>query len=361
MSAAAQETDNAARQMKGDGGPSEHGPAVFAPRTARGPNRAPPLLLPRTESRPDPPWRPGPSAALPSGVGPMELGRISPKKLIVVVPPAPPPARSFGATTWFSFVGGALIAGAVGGYLVGYAQRIATPEQSSSVAEAEQAIPATEAVASREIARTPTSTPHLTVAAARVLRADEPAQLAISYWNAGLNVSVVIDGLASGSALEAGTPAAPNAWRLADADLKGAVIRPPPGFLGVMNLTLELRLADDTVVDRQTLQLEWEGEAAPAPTVSAEPSLRHPDASEFTFLMKRGAELMANRDISAARMMFQRAAETGDPRAALALAETYDPLVLDKLGATGIKPDIALARQWYEKAEALGSTVAPKR
>jgi hypothetical protein len=201
----------------------------------------------------------------------------------------------------------------------------------------------------------------LTVAAARVLRADEPAPLAISYWDAGLNVSVVVNGLTSGSALEAGTPAAPNAWRLADADLKGAVIRPPRGFLGVMNLTLELRLADDTVVDRQPLQLEWEGEAAPAPTASAAPSPRRPDASEFTFLMKRGAELMANRDISAARMMFQRAAETGDARAALALAETYDPLVLDKLGATGIKPDIARAREWYEKAEALGSTAAPKR
>src|SRR5262249_38934644 len=181
-----------------------------------------PLLLPRTEFRPEPPWRPGPSAALTNGVGPVELGRISPKKLIVVVPPAPPPVRSFGATTWFSFISGALIAGAVGGYVVGYAQRTATTERSSSVAETEQAIPATEAVAAREIARIPTSIPHLTVAAARVLRADEPAPLAISYWDAGLNVSVVIDGLTSGSVLEAGTRAGPNAWRLADADLKGA-------------------------------------------------------------------------------------------------------------------------------------------
>jgi hypothetical protein len=291
----------------------------------------------------------------------VELGRISPKKLIVVVPPAPPPMRSYGPTTWFSFIGGALIAGAVGGYLAGYAQRTTTPVRSSSVAETEQAIPATEAVASREIARTPTSMPHLTVAAARVLRADEPAPLAISYWNAGLNVSVVIDGLTSGSALEAGTPAAPNSWRLADADLKGAVIRPPRGFLGVMNLTLELRLADDTVVDRQTLQLEWEGENAPAPTASAEPSRRDLDASEMTFLKKRGAELLANQDISAARMMFQRAAEAGDATAAFALAETYDPSVLKKLGVTGIKPDIALAHEWYEKAETLGSTAAPER
>jgi TPR repeat protein len=81
----------------------------------------------------------------------------------------------------------------------------------------------------------------------------------------------------------------------------------------------------------------------------------------MTFLKKRGAEFMANQDVSAARMMFQRAAEAGDAAAAFALAETYDPSVLKKLGATGIKPDIALAHKWYEKAEALGSTAAPER
>jgi len=132
--------------MKAESGPSEHGPAVFAPRTARGPNGALPLLSPRTEFRPEPPWRPGPSAALTSSVGPVELGRISPKKLIVVVPPAPP-VRSFGATTWFSFVGGALIVGAVGGYMLASAQLTTARDRSSSIAEAEQAIPATAAEA----------------------------------------------------------------------------------------------------------------------------------------------------------------------------------------------------------------------
>src|SRR5215470_435910 len=153
--------------MKGDGGPSEHAPVVFAPRTARRPNHAPPLLLPRTELstelrtelstefRPEPPWRlPGPSAAPTSGVGPVELGRITPKKLIVVVPPAPPPVRSFGATTWFSFIGGALIAGAVGGYMMAYAQ-LTAPDRSSSITETEKAIPTTEPIASRETVQAP--------------------------------------------------------------------------------------------------------------------------------------------------------------------------------------------------------------
>jgi TPR repeat protein len=124
---------------------------------------------------------------------------------------------------------------------------------------------------------------------------------------------------------------------------------------------LELRLADGTVVDRKSLRLEWSGESAPAPTASAEPSQRHLGASEITFLMKRGAELMANGDVSAARMAFQPAAEAGVDAAAFALAETYDPLVLKKLGVIGAASDAVLARQWYEKAAALGSTAARER
>jgi hypothetical protein len=259
------------------------------------------------------------------------------------------------------FIGGALIAGGVGGYLGGYAQRVTAPERSSSVAEAEHAIPATEPVAAREPAPARILMPRLTVDAVRVSRADEPAPLTIAYADAGSNFSVMIDGLAPGSALGVGKPAAPNAWRLADADLERAVITPPRGFVGVMNLTFELRLADDVVGDRQSLQLEWAGESAPAPTVSAAPPLRHLDASEITLLVKRGTDLMASGDIVAARMMFQPAAEAGEANAAFALAETYDPLVLEKLATTGIKSDIALAHQWYEKAKELGSTAAPGR
>jgi TPR repeat protein len=59
--------------------------------------------------------------------------------------------------------------------------------------------------------------------------------------------------------------------------------------------------------------------------------------------------------------MFQPAAEAADAKAAFALARTYDPLAFEKMGVKGIRPDIALAHQWYEKAKALGSTAAPER
>jgi hypothetical protein len=259
-------------------------------------------------------------------------------------------------------IGGALLAGGVGGFLGSYAQRTTAPDRSPSVAETEHPIAPTEPDAAPETAPPRILLPRLMVEAERVFKADEPAPLTIAYEDAGPNVSVIIDGLAPGSALEAGSPAAANAWRLSSADLQRAVIRPPRGFVGVMNLIFELRLADDTVGDRQSLQLEWSSPVpAPAPAVSAVPPPRHLEASEIASLMKRGKDLMASGDVVAARMVFQLVAEAGEASAAFALAETYDPSVLDKLPTTGVQPDVALARQWYEKAKELGSPAAPGR
>jgi hypothetical protein len=199
----------------------------------------------------------------------------------------------------------------------------------------------------------------LTVDAVRVRQADETARLSISAADAGANVAVVIGGLAPGSSLSAGMQAGPNTWRLSTEDFNGAAITPPPGFVGTMDLTLELRLTDNAVVDRKGLQLEWLGKSALAPAKSQP---RQIEAAEIALMVKNGTAFMANGNIGAARMMFQPAAEAGNPVAAFALAETYDPLVLGKLGAKGgITPDVALAHNWYEKAKELGSTVAPER
>jgi DnaJ domain len=117
--------------------------------------------------------------------------------------------------------------------------------------------------------------------------------------------------------------------------------------------------SDHPVVERENLQPEPIGESTPAPVASAEPPQRHLDASEIASLVKRGMELAANGNIGAARMMFKPAAEAGDATAAFDFAETYDPWVLEKLGAKGVTPDVALAQQWYDKARALGSTATP--
>jgi hypothetical protein len=89
---------------------------------------------------------------------------------------------------------------------------------------------------------------------------------------------------------------------------------------------------------------------------------RQVDAAEIAAMMRRGELLLANADIAGARLVFQRAAESGDAAAAFALAETYDPTVLGKTGMKGgITGDVPMARMWYERARALGSTAAAER
>jgi hypothetical protein len=208
----------------------------------------------------------------------------------------------------------------------------------------------------------------LKVGAAQLQQADEPGRLTVSAVDAGADAAVVIGGLAPGWMLSTGTQVGPNRWRLSVEELTGATITPPRGFVGTIDLTLELRPADNSVTDRKSLWLEWSrnnapaldnGRALPAPSY---PQPHWLDASTIVLMVKRGTEHMANGNITAARMMFKPAAEAGDPLAAFELAETYDPLVLRKLNAEGgVTADVSLAQNWYQKAKVLGSAAAPER
>jgi NitT/TauT family transport system substrate-binding protein len=204
-----------------------------------------------------------------------------------------------------------------------------------------------------------TSSRQLTIGAVRPLLADEAATLTVSAKDAGPNAAVVIGGLAAGSTLSAGTKLGPNTWQLSAEELDRAVITPPRGFASAMDLALELRLADNTVVDRKSLKLEWMDRGVLVPAKS-EP--RQHSAAEVAAMMTSGAESMANGDVSGARLMYQRLAKEGEASAALALAESYDPPMLRKSNITrAITPDVAVAQSWYEKAKALGSPVAAVR
>jgi hypothetical protein len=104
---------------------------------------------------------------------------------------------------------------------------------------------------------------------------------------------------------------------------------------------------------------------APEPVVTVPtpppPSVRTLDQAEIGMLYRRGEELTAQGDIAAARLMFARAAEAGDARAALALGASYDPDVLKKLGVVGVAADPVRAREWYAKAAEFGSGEATRR
>jgi TPR repeat protein len=121
---------------------------------------------------------------------------------------------------------------------------------------------------------------------------------------------------------------------------------------------------------RNAYQSALQGQAPAAAATLAEPQVQiqapvspphRIDPDEVAAALKRANALIASKDIAAARLVLQRVANDGDAQAAVTLAETYDPAILERLSVYGMAPDIAMARQWYETAARLGSTEASQR
>jgi TPR repeat protein len=89
-----------------------------------------------------------------------------------------------------------------------------------------------------------------------------------------------------------------------------------------------------------------------------QPAAARLPADELAALLARGDTLFGNRDITSARLFYERGAEGGDAQAALRLGETYDAAFLDKAGLRGVHGDPAAAARWYWRAHALGAADA---
>jgi TPR repeat protein len=78
-------------------------------------------------------------------------------------------------------------------------------------------------------------------------------------------------------------------------------------------------------------------------------------------LVKKGHEQLAQGGIAQARLLYERAADAGLVLGAMAMATTYDPAELDRLGLLSLKPDREAARRWYERARQLGGADAEQQ
>jgi hypothetical protein len=78
-------------------------------------------------------------------------------------------------------------------------------------------------------------------------------------------------------------------------------------------------------------------------------------------MLQRGDEYLRQGDIASARLLYQQLARKNIAEGALGLGSTYDPEYLASLGVRGLKPEVEEARKWYEKARALGSSLAAQR
>jgi hypothetical protein len=102
------------------------------------------------------------------------------------------------------------------------------------------------------------------------------------------------------------------------------------------------------------------GTQAPKSTPSAPglpPAQLRLPAAEIAALLARGDTLFAQRDISSARLFYERAADAGEGRAALRLGKTFDPVFLD-FTHLGVRGDSAMAVSWYGRARELGEAEA---
>jgi hypothetical protein len=112
---------------------------------------------------------------------------------------------------------------------------------------------------------------------------------------------------------------------------------------------------------RAETQAELPPSPAPDHAAPVSQTVRELDPGSIKLLMQQGEQFVASGDLVAARLVYRRAAESGNAAAALALGATFDPVVLAKIGVKGMGADVEKARSWYEKAKEFGSPDAPRR
>ena len=204
-----------------------------------------------------------------------------------------------------------------------------------------------------------------------------------------------VRGLPPMAALSDGHSIAPGAWAVSLGALPDLKIMLPAGALGRSEIVITLVTVDGSVLaeTKATLAIaaarQFErGQAqrdagppggatmlragaplqTPPPPAAAEPRAPAPDQSvtpqdreRAQRMMKKGDEQLEEGNVSAARLLYERAAEAGLAQAAMALAATFDAAEFARLKLRGVEADANEARRWYERARQLGAPGAEER
>ncbi len=239
---------------------------------------------------------------------------------------------------------------------------------------------------------------------------NEPLALGVSVDTPDAGATVTVRGMPPGARLTAGVPLSFTEWRVPSEEISNTMVIPPTDFVGELNLSAELRSSEGAAQVTSFMQLVWKAAApatalvtssaatastAPAPQLPQPPQLQPPpqtqpqqqqqiaslpaanatapapqpradgvrelSPNEIAGLVRRGQELLANGDVKAARLLLLRAAEAHDARAALALAKTFDPIMLRQFSTADPGPDLAQARNWYQRAREWGAPEAQRQ
>lgn len=203
----------------------------------------------------------------------------------------------------------------------------------------------------------------------------EALPLKIAAGSVPTSALLLISGLPPTASLTAGRMFASGTWALRLSDLDGLKIETRLDAAGQVPLALSVVTLDGRVVAERTVSLIFASAStaetsAPAERAIPDPRTLTPTAAlpapttaeqalELRKLMAQGDANLAAGKVQVARLFYRRAAEAGWAQGALAMAHTFDPQELNRLSVVGgVQPDLALAKQWYEKAMTLGSPEA---
>jgi hypothetical protein len=125
-----------------------------------------------------------------------------------------------------------------------------------------------------------------------------------------------------------------------------------------MRRPIGARIALERAANSQINQVKPAAEAAATEQPAAAEAQGSPEAAR---LLARASALLGQGNIGAARIVLERAAETGSAQAIFMLAETYDPLALSTWRTYGTRGDATKARELYAKAHAGGIQEAKDR
>jgi hypothetical protein len=191
---------------------------------------------------------------------------------------------------------------------------------------------------------------------------NEPIRLDIAISNpAHAEDSLVsIKGLPKDARLSTGIDVGSGQWLLPPARLKNLTLSLPQGATGAFTLVVQL-LKDDaqtSLSDPISFTLSVGARSASLPTVRDagtgttgkvdEPSQETDFLTQM--LIRDGNRHMRDGEILAARRLYEQAALSGSPEAALAMGRSYDPTYFERLNVKTGKPDPTQAFEWYKKA-----------
>lgn len=159
---------------------------------------------------------------------------------------------------------------------------------------------------------------------------------------------IAIRGLPEGVTFSSGRPYGETEWTLRPDEIGDLRFTLPATASGERSLNVELVAADGRTIASASTTLRISNDPIAAAKQLAE------DVPRIDELMAHGHKMIEVGYLAGARGYFRRAADAGSGEAAFALGTTYDPAFIKEIGAQGIKPDMAQARMWYERAKELG-------